>query len=176
MAKTTIVAPKKADASQTQSKSKSGGKVTVACKLPHGLRLQSFRMEDFEQPVMGGGVKTGKIAVRDHEKGEVVLNGNRVAVGATPHCDLAGGFALTHNVDAEFFEHWLKANHDNPAVKNGLIFACDDPHFAADQAKEQASIKSGAEPLDMRKNDKGKPRDLRVPRGIEKADEQKEPA
>lgn len=128
--------------------------VTVACKLPHGLRMQLYTMVPFTEPVIGGGTRESK---RAEPVGDVVvLKGNRAPFGVVPEHQIIGGFGLTPGVDREFFENWLKQYADHPAVKGGLVFAADGQHAAMDKAKERGHLKSGLEPLVMPKNEKDK--------------------
>lgn len=153
MAKTkTMVAP------AVKAAAPEGGTVTVACKLPHGLFLRNFTMIERDEPVMGGGTKVAKVA---QEKGDRIrINGVAVPFGAIPNYPIVGGYALTQNVDADFWNEWLRANRDSDVVKNKLIFAHATPAQAHDQSTEQQKVRSGLEPID--------PNNL--PKGIEKFD------
>jgi len=73
---------------------------------------------------------------------------------------IIGGYGLTQ-VDKDLWDAWLAAHKEQPYVKKGLIFAQDNGNSARAQAKEQAKIKSGMEPL---------PQDKPAP-GIERDDE-----
>jgi hypothetical protein len=115
-----------------------GTTVTVASKLPHGLILQNSR------PIMDG----EKVLTWVKEGPEVVIKGAATRVGEVIGKEIAGGFALTHGVDAEFFAAWIAHHAEFPAVKEGLIFAYEKPNAAASQAKEFAELKSGFEPVD----------------------------
>lgn len=132
--------------------------VTVACKLPNGLILRVFQMVEHTEPVMGGGNK--KVKVARQEGKSVTIRGCAVPFGATPSAPIIGGYALTSNVDADFFALWMKQNADSELVQNKLIFAHEKPDFAAGQANEQQEIRSGLEPIDPN----------RLPKGIEAAD------
>lgn len=123
----------------------AGSVVTVACKLPHGFDLRVFAMEDYQEPVMGGGWKTVKRAVEFGQR--YLLAGVAAPHGMSPVAQMATGYALTHNVDAEFFAEWLKQNADSDVVKNRLIFAAPKPADVADRAKENEKTRSGLEPL-----------------------------
>lgn len=90
--------------------------------------------------------------------------GKRVTVNGANTSNVIGGHGLTEGIDKEFFDEWLKANADHPAVKNKLIFAHDKARNAAAQAREQASNKTGVEPIDPNKPG----------HGVQIADEQKE--
>src|SRR4051812_37597048 len=136
------------------------GTLTIACKIPNGLILQTFAMEDHDEPVFGGGFRTVKRAVKTHHA-PVKLNGPaRFAGKDLPH-DIKGGYGLTYNVDADFFAEWIRQNKDEPYVKNGMIFAQPSGKTADidSQIKENLKRKSGMEPLnpsDLPEEFKGK--------------------
>lgn len=127
--------------------------VTVACNLPNGLILRVFNMAERSEPVMGGGTKIAQYAVQAGEP--VTVHGAAVPFGAPPRVTTAGGYALTPNVDAEFWAKWLEQNKDHDAVKNGLIFALPRQDSAAKEAENRSKVKSGLEPLDPEKPMKG---------------------
>lgn len=139
---------------------RSSKTVTVACKVPGGLILRGFRMEDRQEPVMGGGMRSFKIAVETGER--VIINGPVAERGKMPLArnDLGMpdermgmvrveyGFALTHGIDAEFFAEWLEQNRTLEAVKNGLIFAHAQQASVVAKARDGENIRSGLEPID----------------------------
>lgn len=129
----------------TAPKASAAQKVTVACKLPHGLRLRIFRMVDGTENISGNNVRMVKTAEQVGE--DVVIKGVAVEFGREKA--LASGFALTPNVDKEFFDEWLKQNAQHDAVKNGLIFAATTRDAVEGKAEDNKSIRSGLEPLDM---------------------------
>lgn len=139
-----------------------GDKVTVACKLPHGVRLRTFNMEKDREPVMGGGTREVKKAVWDGR--EFVIKGVAAPAGMAPKARMMGGFALTPGVDKDFWEAWLAQNKESDMVKNGLIFAQTQGDRASlrDNVKDHVKQRSGLEPID--------PNNLPV-KGIEQADE-----
>jgi hypothetical protein len=126
------------------------GQVTVACKLPNGLILRVFDMIEKSESPVGAAPRTVREAAS--RAGSVTLKGCAAPYG-TPKL-LHGGYALTHGVDADFFEAWMAQNKEHPAVKAGLIFAHAKSDMAQGKAKEQAEIRSGLEPLKQ----KGDPR------------------
>jgi hypothetical protein len=141
----------------------AGDKVIVACKMPHGLILRVFRMEKTYEPVMGGGTREVDIA---RVYGTAVrIRGNTFPYGTVPNWQIVGGFAITPNVDKNFWDEWLEQNRELLAVKNRLIFAMPQLDSVVDEAKQMASLKSGLEPLD--------PQNL--PKGIEPADRRPNP-
>ncbi|CCE07591.1 hypothetical protein BRAS3843_2290002 [Bradyrhizobium sp. STM 3843] len=118
--------------------------VTVACKLPNGLLLRNFKMVDDNEVT-----PTGYRAIKRAEQvGETVqIHGAAVPKGETREYMIIGGYALTPNVDKDFFDEWMRQNKDHPAIKGGLIFANTRESMVTGQAKEQKAVLSGLEPL-----------------------------
>ena len=131
----------------TPSPAKSSGDdtVTVACKLPKGLILRVFDMEDMEEATTGGSRRFKKA----RQVGPAIpIKGFALPFGAMPNFQMEGGFALTPGVPREFFEKWLRDNHDQDFVKKGLVFAHVQHDKVVGRAKENAKLKSGMEPVD----------------------------
>ena len=157
MAKNTASA-KKAPATPTapavQAK-KSHRTVTVGCKVPTGLRLQLCKKTSYFEDTPSG----SKERFRYDRVGEmVVVQGPAQAVGTTPRGYKApliapGGYALTQNVDADFFEEWMRQNAQNPIVKNKMIIVHGNARDAAAESRELAGVKSGLEPLNVEGDD-----------------------
>ena len=132
--------------SEDTSKAKT---VTVRCKHPGGLILRVFTMEDYDVPTPAG-VKTEKRAVM---RGEPVrINGAGVPLmpnGQPKEIDylIVGGFALTPNVDADFWNEWVRQNKDHPMVKNNLIAAHVSEDSARSESRKMKDLRSGLEPL-----------------------------
>lgn len=122
------------------------GTVTVGCKVPTGLKLQMYRMEDYSEPVMSGGTRTVKRAVPTGTP--VILNGNARFIGKDTPREIRNGAGLTYGVDADFFAAWLVAHKDSDVVRNGLVFAQAKPGETVAQAKDHIPLKSGLEPID----------------------------
>lgn len=145
-----------------------GARLTVACKLPHGLRLRVFKETLHSEPVIGGGMRDVATFLPDGP--QVVLNGNAVPYGRVPNYTIIGGYALTPNVDADFFNKWLAQNKDSDVVRNALVFAFEKLDGAVSEAKSNAKLKSGLEPLDVSPGPKGVGlADPRVPKGANKS-------
>lgn len=123
------------------------GTVTVACKMPNGLILQNYRMTEQPVPVMGGGMRMEKIAQKTGPA--VKINGPATPVGMAPRAPMVGGYALTHNVDADVWEQWLANNLESDLVKNKIIFAHEKKADTSAQAREQRSVLSGLEPINL---------------------------
>jgi len=126
----------------------AGETLTIACKLPHGLVLRLWQMVDVDQPVMGGGIRTVREARPDIDKGRVLIGGVAAPFGQSPASQISFGYALTPNVDAEFWNEWLRQNAQSDVVKNKLIFAVPKPVDIPTRTRELENNKSGLEPLD----------------------------
>ena len=123
------------------------GTVTVACKLPNGLKLRLHTMVDVDMPLMGGGVKTVKEARPNPEVDPVTINGAAFNPLEPARCLVVGGYALTPNVDAQFMAEWLKQNARSPLVLNKLVLIHEAQADAQAEAKEKTAVRSGLEPL-----------------------------
>lgn len=124
------------------------GTLTVGCKLPNGLVLQVFDMEEHAVPVLGGGTKMEKRAVPAKAGMRLKLNGWARRPNDPFRHPIMHGVALTHNVDADFFNEWLRQNRDSDVVKNGVVFAATKDSEVAAQAKDKATLRSGFEEVD----------------------------
>lgn len=141
----TQTAPEKAVQGPSKKASSAGAKVTVACKIPNGLRLRVFQMIKSQELVMGGGVREMQIA---NPVGEpILINGPAVPFGAIPNFLIVGGYALTEGVDKETWDAWLAANKESQMVKNKLVFAYEKDGMAAGAAHEHEEIRTGLEPM-----------------------------
>lgn len=126
---------------------KGATRVTVACKLPHGLTMRLFKMEPFVEPVVGGGTRESKMPVVVGEP--VTLKGYRaLPFGVVPKAQIAGGYAITTGVDKDFFEEWMRQNKDSDIVKNKLVFAHVARESVEDFGRENEKRVNGLEPLD----------------------------
>lgn len=130
--------------------SRASDTVTVGCKLPNGLILQNFRMEDYQDQVMGGGTRTAQRSVRLEETYRVCgssIDIAKMALGEVPNL-VIGGYGITSGVPREFWEEWERTNKNTPLVRNGLIFAMPDDARARARAAEGAKLRTGLEPID----------------------------
>ncbi len=118
--------------------------VTVACKVSAGLVLRVYEMTEGSEPVLGGGSRTVQVA---RMKGEpVTLRGPAMRFGQNK--SLYGGYALTHGVDAEFWETWLKQNAESALVINRQVFAHEKQDAVEKRAVDNKDARTGLEPLD----------------------------
>jgi hypothetical protein len=128
-----------------------------------GLVLQLYEMHDTMENVSGNNSRMVKMARPLGES--VTVRGCSTPFGVQK--PLVGGYALTPNVDKDFFEEWLRQNADHAAVKNGMIFAHETRDGIEGMATERKDLKSGLEPLDMtpvKRGNREGPADPRIPR------------
>lgn len=137
------------------------GTVTVACKLPNGLRLDlpvDMAMEETRDAVAKSARERG-IEANVHAVPEIpfaTLKGWSVPHGVAAF-HVSGGYGLTTGVDAAKFKQWflrMKKAKYGP-VEQGLVFACAAENTTRDKAAEQASIRSGLERIDPDKPGRG---------------------
>ena len=124
--------------------------VTVACKVPNGLILKIYEMEENYEQVFGGGTKR---ADRAYQIGEqVIVKGSSRDIAKILSCEddlmRAGGYVLTPGVPRDFWERWLEQNKNSHIVKNKLIMAAGSDSDAMSMARDHSSVESGFEPID----------------------------
>lgn len=124
---------------------RSGETVTVALKMPHGIIMQCYKMEEVPVPTMGGYIKQN-MARQDGPS--FTLNGYACETGKTPACIVSGGYALTPGVPKDLYTRWLKENAELDLVKNKLIFAFEKLDMARDKAEEREDLRCGLEAID----------------------------
>ena len=75
--------------------------------------------------------------------GLVLEVGNKsVEINGANSSRVVGGHGITYDVDAEFFEAWLKAHADRDMVKGGFVFAHEKASSAKAEAADKESNKS----------------------------------
>lgn len=157
----TAAAPESAKSSRRGS----GETVTVACKHPPGIFMRIFAREEYDIPILGGGMKKDSRAIALCDP--IKINGPAVPFGQTAPFVISGGYALTPNVPADIALKWMEDNRDSAMVKNKVVFVHAKQAGAVDQAKDQKEVLSGLERLDARMVRKGErmvPRDARWPK------------
>lgn len=125
------------------------GTVTVACRMPNGLRLRIWDFHEVEDQVIGGGVRMRRkahISTKPGRANEVVVKGSSVPIGAMDN-RIIGGYGITSGVDADFWNEWLKQNAESDLVKNHIVFASEKPEILERKATEHKNTLSGLEPL-----------------------------
>lgn len=136
-------------------KTSAGAKVTVACNLPHGLRLRTFAMRQHSEQVMGGGSREVKLA--EPTGHEVLIMGTATEIGKLSRAPIVAGYAMTSGVDKDVWDAWLKDNANSAMVKNKCVMAFEQPDKAAGWAKEHEKVLTGLQPLEL-ENDPRRPR------------------
>lgn len=142
----------------------AGETVTFACKHPAGLILRVFDRDEYDVPVLGGGTRKESRAVAIGEP--IKINGPATSPGVAPAFVIAGGYALTPNIPADFANKWMADNKASPLVKNNIVFIQKTEASATSKAKEQKAVRSGLERLDpgvVFKNGRPIPKDPRWP-------------
>lgn len=121
----------------------AGGKVTVACKETNGVILRIFRFVKVKQPKPGGYDDVDKPV----ETSRITVHGPASRVGERRTVQIVGGYALTRNVDRDFWAKWMEQNKDSYLLENDLIAAFDKHESAVAWAKDHRAVTSGHEPL-----------------------------
>ena len=136
----------KASLPQKSAPAKSGETVTVACKLPAGLILQTHTFHKEMQEMIGG--RSREISVAQPDEQSFTLNGWARKKGEDRPYLIIGGYAITEGVPKDLWDKWLDEYKDTKFVTEHLIYAMPTTHGATDRALEQKSVKSGLEPID----------------------------
>lgn len=112
----------------------------VACNLPNGLILShgKIRRDGAGVPV----IDANQRVVMDDIK-TVRLYGGR-------HISAVGGYGLTHNVDADWFDDYMRENAQSKLVLIGGLFAMPTAEFTTGMARERIDFRCGLEPLSER--------------------------
>jgi hypothetical protein len=108
--------------------------------------MQLYKMEDWQEPILGGGWRNAKRAVPIGSP--VVLHGPAKRIGADVPWDIRSGAGITHGVDADFFVKWMEDNKESDVVRGGHIFASAKIGDVVAEAKDRAKEKTGLERLD----------------------------
>lgn len=125
--------------------------VTVACRVPNGLVLHVDRMVDGFEPIMGGGVRTIKVAEamgQTYTLAGPAIDLVKLQRDQGLDKQVVGGYGLTPGVPRDFWEAWEAQNRDSALVRNRQVFAAATESRARDQSREQAKVRSGLEPVD----------------------------
>lgn len=165
-----ITAPAKKMEATAPPPKRSGGKVTIACKLPiPWLDLRLTYLVEKEQPGLNGS-RVVREAVFSGEfiriRGTAYPRAGGVPEGFPQKPMMMNGFALTPNVDEDKWDAWMEigGGKHSAMVKNGLLFAYTDLSNIKARTLEMRDFQTGLEPLDPRVDDKGRGIDPRAPR------------
>lgn len=126
------------------------GSISVACKMPNGLKLRVFKpIQEFDD-VVGGGKRPATIW---KPYGDAVeIKGNAVPREQEKYFPTEYGFAITSNIDKDFWDVWLEQNKESDIVKNKIIFAFEKKADIQVESKKLESVRSGFEPLNKDKD------------------------
>jgi hypothetical protein len=120
--------------------------VVVGCNLPSGLRLRLWRMVEQTEPTPSG-TRTFQIAEPADDK-VYVVRGNAVRFGDAPAFPIIGGYALTADIPAPFWQEWVRQNEDSALVKQWHVFGAPSMREAQAIARAHEQALSGLEPID----------------------------
>lgn len=136
-----------ADVAKPQS---SGAKVIVACKIGIGY----FDLQHNEPRTISENTQTGPREVTVYYPvGKMVrIRGTAYPRGTPPvgfpsAPEMIGGYALTRNVDKDFWDRWEHQHARDPYVVNNMIFAAEDFDTVRGKAMEFSGLMSGLEPI-----------------------------
>lgn len=141
----------------------SRGSITVGCKLdiPY-FELQLCREQEVSENTQTGPrlikqfFKTGKI---------VTIRGTAYPSGTPPlgfpeKPEMRNGYAITHGVDADFFEEWMSQNALAPYVLSGMVCGFERIDDLIGFTEERKDVLSGLQPV-LPDKDKRLPRSMR---------------
>jgi hypothetical protein len=125
--------------------------VMIGCKLPAGLILEIIKPGELRKPLPVGKrvILKGANSLRENKRASL----------------LSYDYAITP-VDKEFWDAWFALNKDLEFVKRNLVFVAPnmkDAEAMRAERREDATLHTGLEPLDMGKKEDGKARDPRLP-------------
>lgn len=142
---------------------RSGEQVVVACKI--GVAYIDLQLSKPNK--VWENTQTGPREITIYQKfGNIVrIRGTAYPRGTPPEGFpekpvIVAGAALTFGVDKEFWDEWVKQNHLNPIVMNGMVFAHVNIDHVKGIAQETAERKSGLDPVNP-KGDKRMPKSTR---------------
>ena len=153
-------------------------KVTIACKIA----VPWFSLQLCEEREVAENTQTGPRTIKQwFRTGDVVrVRGTAYPAGTAPEGypakpPMSGGYALTHGVDKDFWEAWVRQHAKAPYVLSGMIMAYEKPDSIAGATRERAGELSGLEPLDP-KGDQRVPRSTNVSVSSIAPDDRRSPA
>jgi hypothetical protein len=131
------IMPRSAADAAAAKPQQSANTVTVGCKLPHGLVLT-----------------LNEKVTTEEDRPIYRATGPAVTLAGRNASQIIGGYGMTE-VDADWWDAWVKQNQNFQPYKSGLIFAEPRRDKAMDRAMEQRQIATGSEPIDPDKPGKG---------------------
>lgn len=132
--------------------------ITIWCKHAPGIMLRAGEWIERSEGSVSGAVRT----VREwRATASFTVAGPARRFGEDHTRLVVGGYAVTHGCPRDLWEAWLADNKDSALVRNNIIFASPKTDDAG-KAREYASVRTGLEPLLVRRNSED-PGDPRVP-------------
>lgn len=117
--------------------------VSIACKLPHGLFAQLYKMVEIPTGPVGQMTPTAQ------------PEGKRVKLNGGNHHLAIAGWGVTENIDKAWADAWMAQNATLRPVEAGLIIVRESTQRLASEAKDKALMVSGFEALDPNKMPEG---------------------
>jgi hypothetical protein len=114
------------------------GTVTVACKLPNGVILE----------LKGKGRVTVRGNAVEALPPTVPGERRRSVQPLAPALIVSGGYALTPDVDEDFWNAWVETYAGLEIVEKGIIYALPRAADARAKSREMGDLKTGLEPID----------------------------
>jgi hypothetical protein len=162
-ATTNIQAPQGSPAKAAATPKKTGGTVTIACKLPNGVLAEVWDMDPEHAMTVSDG-QGGKRTIYQRipysaESDKLLIKGNAaerrletaddrgVPRDGPPLESVVCGFGLTTGVDADWAALWFEQNKQWPPVARGMIFMAGTTASARDQARDHKGIVTKLEPI-----------------------------
>jgi hypothetical protein len=118
--------------------------VTVACKIPSGMRCRMHEKRRVSEVTLGGTREVEQYFATDKE---FIVHGPAHAQNEGPRFLTVGGYALTRGVPKDLWDRWYEQNLELDAVQRNLIFAYENSDKTKDAAKDHRTIKTGLERL-----------------------------
>lgn len=144
---------------------KSATTVTVACKVPTGVRLQLCKQTKYWEDTPSGPRERTRW---DRFGTQHVVRGTAYPMmppkGFRERAAVTSGYAITRGIPADFWGAWLEQNAKSDLVRSQMIFAFPDADSVREHAGDRGALLSGLEPLDMEPDKDGRVADPRVPR------------
>jgi len=123
----------------------AGRTVVVVCKMPRGLYLQLHSYTKQDVRVMGGGIETRDVAIRDVDK--LRLKPTVLPFGMMPNYSIEAGFSINPGIPSDFWRKWMEQNSKLQLVEEGLVRGFDDEASARAYCREFEKKETGLEPL-----------------------------
>lgn len=129
-----------------QSRSTSTETVTVFCRLPHGLRLSVYDLDEIKRRDALSRNKTPDYS--PVQASHIVLRGARDDARYHKKDNVLLGMAGRTDVPKDFWDAWYSQNKNSDFIRNHLVFAETTERAGAARQAELAAERTGFESLD----------------------------